>query len=138
MDVSRQLSRSTDLAAKVATLFQKRAATAQDNFRRRVAEAYQSRLADLVGKPMTPLDIWTDWTRYSIDFAQRSVLFWDTIRERGNNYLEHVREGAAAGAALPVRDGARRADLRATGELRAAAHRTARGRDGRSEAAPPT
>jgi pimeloyl-ACP methyl ester carboxylesterase len=93
MDAPKQLSRSVDVSTKIAALFQRRTATAQENFNRRVREAYESRLADLATKPMSPWDIWTDWYRYSIDFAQRSVLFWDTIRERGNNYLEHVREG---------------------------------------------
>ena len=28
-----------------------------------------------------------------MDFAQRSILFWDTLRQRGNNYREHKRRG---------------------------------------------
>src|SRR5208283_2887600 len=32
---------------------------------------------------------------YWVDSWQRSVLFWDVLRERGNQYLEHAREGAA-------------------------------------------
>ncbi|MBF0111190.1 MAG: DUF3141 domain-containing protein [Desulfamplus sp.] len=30
---------------------------------------------------------------YLIDSAQRSILFWDTIRKRGNGYLDHLRKG---------------------------------------------
>jgi len=30
---------------------------------------------------------------YALDFWQRSVLFWDTLRRRANNMLEHEREG---------------------------------------------
>ena len=33
------------------------------------------------------------WPQYATDFAQRSVIFWDAIRQRGNNYLEHVQQG---------------------------------------------
>ena len=28
-----------------------------------------------------------------MDCAQRAVIFWDTLRQRGNNYLEHVQQG---------------------------------------------
>ena len=30
---------------------------------------------------------------YWLDFAQRSVLFWDTLRQRGNNWIEHEKAG---------------------------------------------
>ena len=33
------------------------------------------------------------WPQYLIDCAQRAVIFWDTLRQRGNNYLEHVQKG---------------------------------------------
>ena len=29
---------------------------------------------------------------YAIDAAQRSVLFWDVMRQRGNQYREHLAE----------------------------------------------
>ena len=31
---------------------------------------------------------------YWTDLVQRSILFWDTLRERGNNYVEHVKAGS--------------------------------------------
>ena len=31
---------------------------------------------------------------YVVDAAQRSVLFWDVMRERGNQYREHLAETA--------------------------------------------
>lgn len=30
---------------------------------------------------------------YAVDAFQRSVLFWDTLRRRGNTYLEHIAKG---------------------------------------------
>ncbi|HMB08271.1 MAG TPA: DUF3141 domain-containing protein, partial [Isosphaeraceae bacterium] len=33
------------------------------------------------------------WSCYGTDLAQRSILFWDTIRRRGNQFLEHERAG---------------------------------------------
>jgi pimeloyl-ACP methyl ester carboxylesterase len=33
------------------------------------------------------------WGTYATDLLQRGVLFWDTVRQRGNNFLEHERAG---------------------------------------------
>ena len=41
----------------------------------------------------TPIEVWKAWTEYALDTAERSVLFWDTLRQRGDNYLEHERAG---------------------------------------------
>ena len=30
---------------------------------------------------------------YLVDAAQRCILFWDTLRQRGNQYLEHLAQG---------------------------------------------
>ena len=35
----------------------------------------------------------TDAVEYWVDAAQRSILFWDTLRERGNEYLRHEEAG---------------------------------------------
>ena len=43
----------------------------------------------------TPVDLFSDWVSYTTDAAQRSVLFWDTIRRRGDQYLEHGRPPAS-------------------------------------------
>ncbi len=85
MNFPRQLSRSTDISARIAAVFQRRTSAAQAHYSTRVRAAYAS-LADLTGRPASPWDIWTDWYRYSVDFAQRSMLFWDTMRQRGNNF----------------------------------------------------
>lgn len=34
-----------------------------------------------------------DWLDYGTDFSQRSILFWDTLRQRGDDTLAHQREG---------------------------------------------
>jgi hypothetical protein len=94
-DLGKQLSRTHDLSTKITRLFQKRAQTAQERFTERVQGAYAQHVADLMSKPMSPWDFWTDWSRYAVDFAQRSTLFWDTIRSRGNQYVEHVQAGQA-------------------------------------------
>ncbi len=45
------------------------------------------------GTPISPQQLCRDWWEYGVDFAQRSVLFWDTMRERGNNWLAHEAAG---------------------------------------------
>ena len=85
--------------------------------------------AELTMNPTSLSELWAGGARYGVDFAQRSILFWDTLRQRGNNFLEHERQGIAAGAALRLRDRDGRALVQASGQLRAAAHRSAQGRD---------
>jgi len=92
-DLDKRLSASHDLASKVAQVFQKRAKTALERFNERVQSAYKDQLAGLMPKPASPWDIWAGGARYAVDFAQRTILFWDTLRQRGNNFVEHTREG---------------------------------------------
>ena len=43
---------------------------------------------------MSPFGIFAPAVEYMIDAAQRSVLFWDVMRQRGNQYREHLAESA--------------------------------------------
>ncbi len=43
---------------------------------------------------VTPFAMFADAMGYAIDAAQRSVLFWDVLRQRGNQYREHIAENA--------------------------------------------
>ena len=92
-DIAKQAVTIQEMSAKVTRLFQKRMQLAQERFSASVQAAYKDQLADLVGKPMSPWEIWTNWMQYSADLAQRSVLFLDTLRQRGNNFIEHERAG---------------------------------------------
>jgi len=92
-DLAQLSSETQALSAKVDRLFQKRLNLAQERFSHSVLAAYQDHLAGFIGKPASPWDIWTQWLEYSTDFAQRSVLFWDTLRQRGNQFVEHERAG---------------------------------------------
>ena len=91
MDTGTQLARSNDIATKVALVFQKRAKLAQERFAERVRKAYGDNLVGV--RPATPWDAWSAWSDYATDLAQRSILFWDTLRQRGNAYVEHTVEG---------------------------------------------
>ena len=40
---------------------------------------------------------WSDWQKYLseyiVDSVQRSIIFTDILRKRGNNYIKHIRSG---------------------------------------------
>jgi hypothetical protein len=78
------------LAGKIGALYAARMLEAR--------RAYLSHLmgaaADLADPPdgETP-DPGQAWPAYVVDSVQRGILFWDTMRQRGNNFLEHERAG---------------------------------------------
>ena len=45
-----------------------------------------------VGAFTAPLSVFGPAMEYMVDAAQRSVLFWDVMRQRGNQYREHLAE----------------------------------------------
>ena len=92
-DLSRQLAQSYAVFTRVPRVFQKRAQIATQRFTERVQTVWTKQLADLAAKPPSLSELWTDWPRYGVDFVQRWILFWDTMRQRGNQFLEHERAG---------------------------------------------
>ena len=93
MDAGTQLSRSHDLSAKVTLLLQKRVKHAQEQYNERAQNALKTATAELQAQPVMPWEAWTRWNNYAVDLAQRSVLFLDTLRQRGNNFIEHNQKG---------------------------------------------
>jgi len=93
MDSTSKLTRSYDISTKVGRLYQKRTKLAQEHFTERLSTAYAECAADLTAKPVSPAEAWSQGFQYATDFAQRSILFWDTLRERGNNFVEHNQQG---------------------------------------------
>ncbi|HYQ38926.1 MAG TPA: DUF3141 domain-containing protein [Pseudomonas sp.] len=91
--IAATLTRSQEISAKAGKLFQKRLGIAQENFGARLNKAYQRELAGLATQPHALWGLWRDWYDYAVDCAERSVLFWDTLRQRGNDYLEHLQQG---------------------------------------------
>jgi hypothetical protein len=85
MSSDEKLSRSIDISGRVTRVLQDRVQTATERFRERVQKAEEG---------MQPAAAaWPAWAQYASDFAQRAVILWDTLRQRGNNYLEHVQQG---------------------------------------------
>jgi pimeloyl-ACP methyl ester carboxylesterase len=80
-----------DLMGKIGRLYTERAIQAQKVFMEHLQKtAVDPKLA--VGVP--PENPWQSWASYVTDAAQRSVLLMDILRERGNLYIEHVKEGS--------------------------------------------
>jgi pimeloyl-ACP methyl ester carboxylesterase len=40
-----------------------------------------------------PLRAWQDALEYAVDATQRGILFWDTMRRAGNDFVEHEKAG---------------------------------------------
>ncbi len=88
-----KLAGAAEIASKLARVFQTRANKAREHFTQRVQKAYDSHLSEFIGKPTLVWDLWRNYHSYVLDSAQRSVLFLDTLRKRGNQYLEHELAG---------------------------------------------
>jgi pimeloyl-ACP methyl ester carboxylesterase len=88
-------ARMTELAQaqmKVSKVYHERCTNALNRYLDAVKAASEP-LADGALRATSPLDMWRDATDYWLDFTQRSVLFWDTLRQRGNNWLDHEKAG---------------------------------------------
>src|SRR6185436_3948783 len=90
---AKQLSDSHDVSAKVGQVLQKRTSLALERFSGRLKDAVEPALGAAKANPMLPWQLSAGAAQYAVDFAQRSILFWDTLRQRGNNFLEHERQG---------------------------------------------
>lgn len=86
------LNELAKMQAKVAQVYQERGARALERYIAAVKAAGAS-WADASARTMAPADVWRDASRYWLDFTQRSILFWDTLRQRGNNWIEHEKAG---------------------------------------------
>jgi pimeloyl-ACP methyl ester carboxylesterase len=90
---ARQLSHSHDVAAKVTQVVQSRTKLALERFTERAKGACEQQVAAVMDNPLPAWEIWTSGAQYAVDFAQRSILLLDTLRQRGNNFIEHERQG---------------------------------------------
>jgi pimeloyl-ACP methyl ester carboxylesterase len=79
-----------DIMGKIGRLYTTRALAAQKNF---MGHAQKAIMDVKPAEGAVSDNPWQAWASYATDFAQRSVLFWDVLRERGNNYIEHKKEG---------------------------------------------
>ncbi len=89
-DLNQTIDRAGEISRQVAGLLDRRLRAASERFARHMQVA----AAHLASQPLRqPLDVWRDTVGYAIDAAQRSLLFWDTLRQRGNDWIAHERAG---------------------------------------------
>ena len=93
MDAPKLAAQSLDVSGKVAQLLQKRVELAQKHYRERLDKAGTALAGAVKQDPAAAATAWSQWYDYATDAAQRTVLFWDTLRQRGNNFVEHTRAG---------------------------------------------
>jgi pimeloyl-ACP methyl ester carboxylesterase len=95
MDIGRQLAKSHDISTKVSLVFQKRVKIAHEHFTEQVKKAYDDNgVGELLTNPAAAAKVWTDAYSYAVDSAQRSILFLDTLRQRGNDFVQQRLEGS--------------------------------------------
>ncbi len=97
MDAATQLGRSHEIGKKIGLVYQKRMKTAAEQFGQRVKDAAGEAVGDKgpEGRPglMAAFNPWS-FQHYAVDAFQRSILFWDTMRQRGDNFLERASKGS--------------------------------------------
>jgi pimeloyl-ACP methyl ester carboxylesterase len=78
------------LMGMIRDVYLRRSQEAAERFLRTIEAAMQENARFTSGDIRSP---WEAWSSYLTDFTQRSILFWDTLRERGNRWLENERAG---------------------------------------------
>jgi pimeloyl-ACP methyl ester carboxylesterase len=89
----KRLEAAAGVNQKVATLFRKRFEGARERYQDRLREAFGEHVVPVVGAPGQAAGLAGSWPDYMTDVVQRSVLFWDTLRQRGNQFIAHQRAG---------------------------------------------
>src|SRR4030095_3875721 len=88
-----QLAESHEVSAKVVQLLKARTKLALDRYNGRVREIFQNTSSAAEASPVLPWQLSQGAAQYAVDFFQRSILMWDTLRQRGKLFLEHERQG---------------------------------------------
>jgi hypothetical protein len=95
MDAGTQLARSREIGEKISLVLSKRTRGAQEHFTERVTKALNgdgASSAAALPAMMASFTPWNAWT-YAVDAAQRTLLFWDTLHARGNEFVERAAQG---------------------------------------------
>src|SRR5262252_10781410 len=77
----------------IAKVLERRTRVAWDRYNQRLAKAAKAWPVQSPAAFTNPWTLWGDWARYAVDSTQRSILFLDTLRRRGNAYHEHEKAG---------------------------------------------
>ena len=91
-DLNKTIDRSISISRNVASTFDRRIKDESKAYLQRVGTAQRAFFQDGPGIK-GPQQIAVDWMQYAVDFAQRSLMFLDTLRKRGNNWIAHEQAG---------------------------------------------
>ena len=86
-DVAKGFAAGEGIGAELANIYQERIAAAQQRF---VAQVYKALGSQ---SPAVFQDLSQDAWRYATDWTQRWILSWNALRQRGNDFLDHERDG---------------------------------------------
>jgi pimeloyl-ACP methyl ester carboxylesterase len=93
-NLNQTIDRSLQISRSVASVFERRMRSASQAYASRIREA-RNAYANVTtpAANLNPQHAFQQWFEYGVDFAQRSVLFFDTLRMRGNNWIAHEEAG---------------------------------------------
>jgi hypothetical protein len=94
MDAATQSVRSQEIAGNILLGLQKRVQNAMARYEKRLHGALDGGAGSDEGIATfaSGFNPWNTW-HYAVDVAQRSILFWDTLRERGTGFVESAAQG---------------------------------------------
>lgn len=89
-----KLAESQELAGKIASLFRKRTDAAVADHAARVQAACTQVAESCKASPGRMQQPLSEPYNYTVDFLQRSILLWDSLRQCGNNFVEREQQGS--------------------------------------------
>ena len=89
-NLNQTIDRSLHISRSVASVYSRRVREATEAYAEHMRKA-QAEYLQSSSRHMP--QVLQDWTEYTTDFAQRSILFWDTLRQRGNDWIAHEEAG---------------------------------------------
>ena len=89
-NLNQTIDRSLHISRSVASVYSRRVREATEAYAEHMRKA-QAEYLQSSSRHMP--QVLQDWTEYATDFAQRSILFWDTLRQRGNDWIAHEEAG---------------------------------------------
>lgn len=89
-ECAKQLATLFEAHLKIGQQYMKRCADAQKGFSAQTRECLPKEKSLM---PPSPHELWKSWNDYGKDSVQRSILFLDTLRQRGNNWIDHEKAG---------------------------------------------
>jgi pimeloyl-ACP methyl ester carboxylesterase len=92
LDIATHSMRFLNIQTKLMHVFLHRSRAAAEQYTNEL-QANGVRLRELLLTPMTPQEYALGSYGYATDFWERTLLFWDTIRRRGNQFIERELAG---------------------------------------------